>query len=568
MATPNFFKKKKYQHSFVEPDEIFLDSQNLPNFDKQQFEGRIEKPIPKRSLGLVRAFLIIVLCVFAARLFYMQGIKGSVYFTQSQNNQLGREPLFAERGVIYDRNGVELAWNDAPSNGEPFSRRSYITEPGFGPLLGYVSYPAKDSSGNYWQTQFVGKDGIEKEYDSILQGQNGSRLIERDVHGNETDSNQILKPVPGQNVTLSIDSRLQAHFAQAIQKVMDESGYEGGSGVIMNVQTGEILAMTSLPEYSSNVMSEGTPSSVIKGYLTSSAKPFLDRALGGLYSPGSIVKPYMAMGGLTEGVITPNTLIAAHGTISVPNPYDPAHPTIFRDYRADNGVIDLRHALAYSSNIFFYNVGGGYESQPGIGIDNIDKYLDMFGLDQPTGIDMPNEKTGIIPSPAWKAKNFPGDPWRIGDTYNTAIGQYGVLVTPVEMVRAVATVANGGTLVSPHMIKDDKTFEAKKVTLNLRQDYFEVVREGMRMVVDDPLGTAKALNSLPFHVAAKTGTAQTGVNNQNLNAWATGFFPYEHPKYAFAILMEKGTNELLPGATAVALDELSWMAQNTPEYTQ
>ena len=181
---------------------------------------------------------------------------------------------------------------------------------------------------------------------------------------------------------------------------------------------------------------------------------------------------------------------------------------------------------------------------------------------------MPNEKTGIIPSPAWKAKNFPGDPWRIGDTYNTAIGQYGVLVTPVEMVRAVATVANGGTVVAPHMIKGDKTYESKKVTLNLRQDYFQVVREGMRMVVSDPLGTAKALNSLPFHIAAKTGTAQTGVNNQNLNAWATGFFPYEHPKYAFAILMEKGTNELLPGAAAVAYDELGWMAQNTPDYTQ
>jgi penicillin-binding protein 2 len=315
-------------------------------------------------------------------------------------------------------------------------------------------------------------------------------------------------------------------------------------------------------------MSSGVNTAQIKAYLTDPSKPFLNRAVGGLYSPGSIVKPYMAMGGLTTGVITPDTLIAAHGTISVPNPYDPAHPTIFRDYRADNGVIDLRHALAFSSNIYFYNVGGGYQSQPGMGIDNIDKYFKLFGIGLPTGIDLPNEKAGVIPSPAWKAINFPGDPWRIGDTYNTVIGQYGVQVTPIEMARAVAAVANEGTLVSPHILKDDPTFNAKTVDLGLRKDFFDVVHQGMRLVVTDPLGTAKSLNALPFAVAAKTGTAQVGVNNQYINAWATGFFPYDNPKYAFVVMMEKGTQVTAPGAAAVVLDELGWMAQNTPEYTQ
>jgi penicillin-binding protein 2 len=414
----------------------------------------------------------------------------------------------------------------------------------------------------------VGKNGVEKQYNNLLRGENGTRLIERDVHGKTTLSNQIYKPIPGDNVTLSIDSRLQGHFAEAIHAIMQKSGYKGGAGIIINIENGEVLALTSIPEYSSEIMSAGDDREKIQHYLNDASKPFLDRAVGGLYSPGSIVKPYMAMAGLTEGVITPNTMIASHGTISIPNPYDPSRPTVFKDYRPDNGVVDVRHALAFSSNIFFYNVDGGYQSQRGIGIDNIGKYLTMFGIGVPTGIDLPNEKGGVIPSPDWKLKNFNGDPWRIGDTYNTAIGQYGVQVTPIEMARAVASIANNGTLVSPHILKDDKTFEAKKTTLDLKASYFQVVREGMRLVVTDPLGTAKALNALPFKVAAKTGTAQVGVNNQYINAWATGFFPYDHPKYAFAVMMEKGTEVSSPGAAAVALDQLTWMAENTPEYVE
>ncbi len=569
MAFLNFFRKnRKYSHAFVEPDEIFLDSKNLPQFDKQQFEGRIEKAISKQTIVGTQIFFLIVFIIFVGRLLYMQGIKGTAYYNQSQQNQLAREPLFAERGVIYDRNEQLLAWNETQTTDEAFSKRAYIDQPGFSHLLGYVSYPAKDSSGNFWQTEFLGKDGVEKQYNDKLQGENGTRLIERDVHGKTTLSNQIYKPIPGDNITLSIDARLQSHFASAIHKIMQQSGYKGGAGIIMNIENGELLALTSIPEYSSQVMSSGDDRGLIQKYLTDSAKPFLDRAVAGLYSPGSIVKPYMAMAGLTEGVITEHTQIAAHGTISVPNPYDPAHPTIFRDYRADNGVIDVRHALAYSSNIFFYNVGGGYQSQRGIGIDNIGKYLTMFGIGVPTGIDLPNEKGGVIPSPAWKAKNFNGDAWRIGDTYNTAIGQYGVQVTPIEMARAVAGIASNGLLVSPHITKDDKTFEAKKTQLNLSKEFFNVVHEGMRLVVTDNLGSAKALNVLPFKVAAKTGTAQVGVRNEFLNAWMTGFFPYDNPKYVIVVMMEKGTEVTSLGAAAVALDQLSWMAENTPEYTQ
>ena len=566
MSIFDIFKKKKYRHAFVEPDEIFLDAKNLPKFNQQQFEGRLERPIAKQTISLVKAVCVLVLFIFVARLLYMQGFHGSAYLVQSEQNQLGKEPLFAERGVIYDRNNVELAWNDVPKNDEPFSRRTYIAEPGFGHLLGYVSYPSKDSSGVYWQTEFIGKDGIERTYNDLLKGQNGTQLTERDVHGTVTVSNQINKAVPGGNITLAIDSRIQEQFSQAIENTIVSSGYEGGAAAMMDIQTGELLALTSIPEYDPNVLSEGSNTSVIKGYLTSSSKPFLNRAIDGLYSPGSIIKPFIAMAALTEGVVTPDTKILAHGIITVPNPYDPAHPTIFRDYRANNGWVDLRHALAYSANIYFYNVGGGFQNQRGIGIDKIGQYTHLFGLDMPTGVDGPNEQHGIIPSPAWKEKNFPGDQWRVGDTYNTAIGQYGVQVTPIEMLRAVASVANDGTLVTPHLVKGDTVAEAKKTVLGLRSDYFQVVREGMRLVVDDPLGTAKALNTLPFNVAAKTGTAQVGANNEFLNSWAMGFFPYEKPRYAWVVLMEHGSAIQAPGATSVSLATLSWMAKNTPEY--
>lgn len=564
-----FRKKRRYSHAFVEPDEIFLDSKNLPKFDKQQFEGRIEKAISKRTIVGTQIFFLIVFIIFVGRLLYMQGVKGQAYYNQSQQNQLAREPLFAERGVIYDRNGELLAWNEAQtSEDDAFSRRAYISSPGFGHLLGYVSYPAKDSSGNFWQTEFVGKDGIEKQYNELLRGENGSRLIERDVHGTTTLSNQIYKPVPGDNITLTIDSRVQAHFAESIYKIMQQSGYKGGAGIIMDIETGELLAVTSIPEYSSQVMSAGDDRALIQRYLTDTAKPFLDRAVAGLYSPGSIVKPYMAIGGLTEGVITANTLIASRGSISIPNPYDPSKPTIFKDLRPDNGIVDVRRALAVSSNIFFYNVGGGFQSQKGIGIDNIGKYFTMFGIGVPTGVDLPSESKGVIPSPEWKAKNFNGDAWRIGDTYNTAIGQYGVQVTPIQMARAVGAIANKGTLVSPHIVKGDPVFENKKTKLDIKPEYFKIVHEGMRMVVSDDLGTAKALNALPFKVAMKTGTAEVGVRNEFINAWATGFFPYENPKYVIVVMMERGTEVSSPGAAAVTLNQLSWMAENTPEYVK
>jgi penicillin-binding protein 2 len=297
--------------------------------------------------------------------------------------------------------------------------------------------------------------------------------------------------------------------------------------------------------------------------LTDKRKVFLDRDISGLYTPGSIVKPFFALGALTEGVIDPYKEILSTGSISIPNPYFPDQETIFKDWRV-NGWTNMMEAIAVSSDVYFYEIGGGFENQKGLGIANIKKYSQFFGFEDKTGIDLPDEKRGVIPSPEWKIANFKGDPWRIGDTYHTAIGQYGFQVTPMEMVRAIGAIANNGKLLTPHLVLNDVEKENQISIIDLKKEYFDVVHKGMREAVT--YGTALALNVPYVEVAAKTGTAQLGVAKNKVNSWVIGFFPYENPKYAFAIMMEAGPSANSTGASSIMRQLLDWMSINTPEY--
>ena len=558
------FKKNKIKNknSFVEPDEIFLDSKNLQNFDRQQFEGRIERPIPKKTVWVLGFVFLFFAVIFGARLFYLQIDKGAAYLKRSQNNVLEKSIIFADRGIIYDRNKVEMAWNNKADEQNPVPTHEYLL-PGFSHLLGYVSYPSVDNTGNYWQGSFIGKDGLEKEYDSSLNGQNGSKIIETDALGKIYSENIVDAPVQGADLVTTVDSRIQKELFTLIQNLSASRTFTGGAGVIMNAQNGEVITSTSYPEYNSEILSLGKDAATINSYMTDSRKVFLDRDTSGLYTPGSIVKPFFALGALNEGVIDPNTQILSTGSISIPNPYFPDQKTVFKDWRV-NGWVNMMQAIAVSCDVYFYEIGGGYQNQKGLGIANIEKYAKLFGFGDTTGIDLPNEKEGTIPSPEWKALNFKGDPWRIGDTYHTAIGQYGFQVTPMEMVRAVGAIANGGTLLTPHLILNDTVKENETTVLNLNKSEFSTVQEGMRDSVT--FGTAVALNVPYVQVAAKTGTAQLGVSKNKVNSWVIGFFPYENPKYAFAIMMEAGPNTNEVGATSVMRQLLDWMSINTPEY--
>ena len=544
----NIFKKKvRTNYKPIDPDEIFLDSQNLPAFNKDQMEGRIEKPIGKRVFTFFFLTILCIIAIFVFRIWNLQVVNGSAYNTKSQNNSLHTTPVLADRGLITDRNGVPLVWNGINPNSTDFSLRVYATSTGLSTLLGYVKYPTKDSSGIYYQSKITPIDGLERIYNSSLSGVDGSKIVETGAAGNVTSESVVHPPQSGQDLVLSIDAVAQRDLYNAMLTIAGKAGFKGGAGVIMDINTGEIIASATFPEFSSQVMTDGTDSSQIKAWLTDRNKPFLNRAIDGLYTPGSIVKPFVAMGVLDQKVIDPLTKILSTGSISVPNPYDKSKPTIFNDWRA-NGWVDLRHAIAVSSDVYFYEVGGGFGSQKGIGIDNIEKYTRMFGFGTTTGIDFPGEQKGIIPDPAWKAANFNGEIWRIGDTYNTAIGQYGFQVTPIQAVRAMAALANGGTLLTPTFIKGETDLPFTKVP-PLDPSYYEIVKEGMRLGVTE--GTSQSLNVPYLQVAAKSGTAQLGVAKLEVNSWIMGFWPYEKPKYAFIVVMERAskTNEF--GASLV-----------------
>ena len=559
---PRIKKNKiKYRNGFVDPDEIFLDSQNLQNFDRQQFEGRIERPIPKKTILFLGILFLFFTGIFGTRLAYLQIQKGEAYFKRSQNNVLEKVIVFTDRGIIYDRNKIEMTWNKEE---DPTSipTRAYLS-PGFSHILGYVSYPTKDKSGNYWQGEFLGKGGLEKQYNELSKGENGSKIIETDALGKVFSENIVNTPKRGTDLMTTIDSRIQKKLFTLIKDLSENESFSGGAGVIMDTEKGEVIVSTSFPEYNSEILSLGKDTTSINNYLTDKRKVFLDRDISGLYTPGSIVKPFFALGALAEGVIDPYKKILSTGSMSIPNPYFPDQKTVFKDWKA-HGWTNMMEALAVSSDIYFYEIGGGFEDQKGLGIANLEKYAKLFGLGVKTGIDLPNEKSGTIPNPEWKLANFDGDPWRIGNTYHTAIGQYGFQVTPMEMTRAIGAIANNGKLLNPHLILNDVEKEKIFSLIDLKKEYFDTVHDGMRQAVT--FGTAVALNVPYVEVAAKTGTAQIGISKNKINSWIVGFFPYENPKYAFTIMMEAGPSTNSIGASSIMRQLLDWMSTNTPEY--
>lgn len=547
----------------IDPDEIFLDSQNLPQFDRAQFEGRIEKPIAERTLAAVGIVLAIVGLVFAYRIYSLQIRRGADFAERSENNRLRHTLVFADRGVIFDRNNSLLAWNEENPNDADFSIRKYATTSGVANVVGYVKYPSKDSAGFYYRMDYVGMDGAEKFFDSRLQGENGIKITETDVRGTIESQSVMNPPKNGENLTLSIDARLQSRLYDEIKATALEHGFTGGAGAIMDVKTGEMIVEVTYPEYDSQVLTDGSDRELIQRYFNDPSNMLLDRATSGLYVPGSIVKPFMALAALQEGIITANKVLYTTGSISIPSPYDPKITYVFRDWK-DHGAVDMRKAIEQSSDVYFYEVGGGYKDQPGMGIANIEKYMRMFGFGSDVGSEFFGTKKGTIPSPEWKKENFDGDIWRVGDTYHTVIGQYGFQVTPVQVVRAYAAIANYGSLLEPTIVAGDTSRIANAKRIDLPKRYYDVVHEGMRQSA--LVGTAKALNVPYAEFAAKTGTAELGVSKAYVNSWVTGFFPYREPRYAFVVLMEKGSRHNLVGASYVARQFFDWMSEHTPEY--
>lgn len=541
----------------IYPDEIFMDSANPSEMDVSQMEGKIVRPLSESVFWGVGAFFLVVVIIFMSKAWALQVVNGSQYREVSDSNRFRYTPILAERGFIYSDDGKELAWNEVNKNRELYRR--YTDMDGFAHVVGYCEPPMKDSSGNYYRERYIGIEGAEEIFNEFLTGYNGLLFVEHNAQGVVYSENLVRGPRSGGNVYLSIDADLQNKMYSLLEETAQSSGFKGGAGIIMDVETGEIITATSFPEYKPSVMSGGSDSDTLRGFIEDDRHPFLNRFAGAAFTPGSVVKPFVAVAALEEGIIKPGDRLESPAFLSIPNPYSPANPSIFRDWKT-HGSVDLYEALAVSSNIYFYKVGGGYRDLEGLGISKIEEYMKMFGFGSVTDSDFP-EAVGNVPTPIWKHENFSDGVWRVGDTYNTSIGQFGFQMTPIQLVRATASIANNGHLLRPTLIPDNEVVSER---LNVSSGTLSDVAKGMRRAVTE--GTASGLNVNFVNVAAKTGTAQTGSKNDYMNSWITGFFPYEDPKYAFVIVLDGAPSGTSIGGVYVMNRLLYWIDENRPEY--
>jgi penicillin-binding protein 2 len=548
----------------VDVEEVLLDASNIPDFNTGRLEGKRELPITNRSLRTIWLIFLFIAVVFLYQLFKLQVVQGEEFRSIAENNRVDRAVIIAERGVIYDRHGELIVWNEVDDSGEyDFPIRAYTDRLGLGQVLGYVSYPKRDNRGFFFRTDYVGRSGVESAYDEHLKGVNGSQIVEVDALAEVVSDYAIETPTAGDELVLSIDAALSEAMYNIIATSTAQAGFRSGAGAIMDIETGELIALTSYPSYDPEVMADGDDVETINQYNNDERLPFLNKVVSGAYTPGSIVKPFVAYAALEEAVISPQTTVVSTGQIVLPNPYNPSNPSIFRDWRA-HGAMTMEEAIAFSSNVYFYLIGGGFEDQAGIGITKMAETYRRFGIGNTTGINLAQEQSGVVPDPDWKARVF-NDDWRLGDTYYTAIGQFGFLTTPIQMLRAYGAVANGGRLVTPHV---EKGAVSDVIDIDLDPDYLKIIHAGMRKAVNYDGGTARALERTDVAIAAKSGTAEVGAGNAFVNSWAAGFWPYEDPQYAFIMMMDRAPRENALGATRIMGDVVGWISINRPEYLQ
>ncbi|MCX6721046.1 MAG: penicillin-binding transpeptidase domain-containing protein [Candidatus Staskawiczbacteria bacterium] len=574
-------KKYKVRNSGfdIEPHEVFLDK--LAHVREEELgisEKKLEVPLKERISYFMFAIFFLLAAVLLVKIFYLQVLDGKKMMIAAENNKGSANILVPERGVIYDKDLKKLVSNSpafdlvcdrahfsyssdiisreindmAQATGQNMAdvsskiqgsdasqvliaedidhqnllvletkindlqgcyitqntKRNYLYGPVFSQILGYTSRINKDeysASQGYAINDYIGKIGLEKYYETYLRGVPGQSRAEKTAAGESEEDKILASPQSGDNLVLNIDADLQSKVYEILGKRLQEIGVKKGAAVAMNPQTGAVLALVSYPSYDDNAFSGGI-----------SQKDFQDLL------------------------------------------NDPSQP---------HGWVDMKKALAVSSNIYFYTVGGGYGDQQGLGPTKIKKYLSLFGWDQKTGIDLPGEYAGFIPDPAWK-KATKGQGWWDGDTYNLAIGQSDLQTTPLQVASAYCAIANGGTLYKPQIVnkiisgsgKDAKTvreFSPQIIRSNfIDPANLEIVRQGMRDGVTEDYGLSRSLRSLPVSSAAKTGTAQIGRENE-FNVWSSVFAPYDNPQIVL-VLMAENVQGLSTVIVPAAKEILNW----------
>jgi len=474
---------------------------------------------------------------------------------------LDHQSLILAETKISDLDGFEIKNN---------SIREYVDGNVFSHVLGYTGKITQEEYAgekeSYSILDYVGRAGVEKYYESDLRKDPGEMVTERDAMGNVLSQSIASEPESGNSLILSLDAGLQEKMVSGIQSVLDRIGSKKAVGIAMDPRNGEVLALASFPNFDNNLFQKGADSNALQSVLTDKKQPLFNRAIAGRYLTGSTIKPFLASGALEEKIISPSKKIYCEGGIYIPNPYDPTKGQRFTDMHT-HGWVDIKKAIAESCNVFFYTVAGGYGDQKGLGPTKIKEYLELFGWNEKTGIDLPGEVAGFLPDKEWKKETWKQD-WWDGDTYNLSIGQGYLLITPLEVINAYSAIANGGTIYEPHVVKQvlDSEGEVIKETESkiikkdfISQETLNIVREGMRQTVtaeNSPQATAYDLNSLPVSAAAKTGTAETS-KNQTYHSWITAFAPYENPEIVLTILIED-VEGIQRTVTPLAYEILNW----------
>jgi len=460
-----------------------------------------------------------------------------------------------------------------------FTRR-YLQGAVFSSILGYtgrVSQADLKADASLSSGDFIGKTGIEAFYDEALRGKPGIAVQYKDARGKVLREEQRSAPQVGDSIRLTVDGGLQSYFYSRLASGLRSLGRTVGVGIAMDPRTGEVLSLVNLPGFDGNLFSQSTTgtSAAINKLFSSADKPLFNRAVSGYYSPGSTIKPFMGVAALKDGVIGPDRNIFSPGYLFVPNQYNSSTPSKYLDWRYQ-GSVNLTSALAQSSDVYFYIVGGGSPpvSAPllndasdygvsGLGITRLYGWWQTFGFGKPTGIDMPDESRGFLPTPDWKRNRF-GTPWLLGDTYNVSIGQGDLLLSPLQLLDYISAIANGGKILRPFMNASGTPQTTIDLTYLLPE--IQEVQKGMRAAVTSPQGTASTLGGLPFPVCAKTGSAQV-QNNAQENAIFVGYTPCNDPQIAILILIENSREGSL-NAVPIAKDVLNWYYLNRLQKTQ
>ncbi len=494
--------------------------------------------------GLGGSFVLLFVKLFALTV-----VRGGFYKKLSDNNRIKEMKIEAPRGAIYDRKGYVLVKSQIEAiggEGEVVKATRVFFFKSAPHFLGYIQEADKKDLENqscFYSLELgdrVGKAGVEKLLDCVLRGKNGRKLIEVNALGKRIRELAVYPPIKGLSIQTTLDSKLQ----EKVRELVLSSNLKNKkiSIVALKPDDGEILVYFSYPDYDPEIFLTGSDQE-IREVLSSEDNPMFDRVARGVYPPGSTFKPFVAIAALEEGVIDEKTVIEDTGIVKVgPQTFGNWY---FLEYGKKEGLVDVITAIKRSNDIFFYKIGEK------LGEKKIRDWAVKFGFSRLTGIGFP-EEIGVVPSDFWKRSKM-GQRWYLGDTYNLSIGQGFLLVTPLQLAVATASIANGGYLCKPIILKPLGKFSyprwAQEIVtkystpecqgLNISQKNLQIVREGMKQTCE-PRGTAYPFFNFKVKVGCKTGTAESHAPSGIPHAWFTVFAPFDKPEIALVVLVEEG----------------------------